>query len=122
MLANPHRTYMQNQVDTVSPQQLVIMLYSGAIKFLRLAATGLEENSMEKCHTNNLKAQDIIIELMSSLDMEQGDVAGSLYLLYDYMHRRLLDANIKKEKQPLTEVEAMLTELRDTWMQAARSM
>lgn len=120
MLANPHRTYKQNQVDTVSPQQLVIMLYSGAIKFLRLAKAGLCEKDIEKCHTNNVKAQDIIVELMCALDMNQGDVAENLYLLYDYMQSRLIEANLKKEKQPLEEVEAMLTELRDTWMQATK--
>jgi flagellar protein FliS len=109
---------MQTQVDTVSPQQLVIMLYNGAIKFLKMAQAGLDESNIEKCHQNNIKAQDIIFELMSSLDLNQGDVAANLYLLYDYMHRRLLQANLKKEKQPLEEVEAMMTELRDTWSQA----
>ncbi|MDW7651578.1 MAG: flagellar export chaperone FliS [Bacillota bacterium] len=121
MHVNPYQTYRQTQVETVSPQQLVIMLYNGAIKFLKLAQSGLEENNIEKSHTNNIKAQDIIFELMSALDFSQGDVAGSLFQLYDYMRRRLVEANLKKEKESLTEVEAMLTELRDTWMQALGS-
>lgn len=118
MLANPYRAYRQNQVETASPPQLILMLYNAAIVSVKLAQTGLEEKDIAKTHTNTVKAQDIINELMNSLDIEQGDIAGNLYLLYEYMLFRLVDANLKKERQPLAEVEDMLTELRDTWSKA----
>lgn len=118
MLANPYNTYKKNQVETATPQQLVAMLYNGALKFLRLAQAGLDEKNLEKAHVNNVKVQDILTELMSTLDMSQGDVAVHLYQLYDYMQQQLLDANLKKQKEPLAAVEAMLTDLRDTWQQA----
>ncbi|EEG76536.1 flagellar export chaperone FliS [Dethiobacter alkaliphilus] len=120
MLANPYQKYKQNQVETSSPQQLIIMLYNGAIKFLKLAQMGITEQSIEKAHTNIIKTQDIINELMASLDMNQGEVASHLYSLYDYMNSRLLEANLKKDTQILSEVENMLTELRDSWVQALK--
>lgn len=121
MLANPYQRYKHNQVETVSPQQLIIMLYNGAIRFLKLAQAGLDENDIDKCHTNIIKTQDIVFELMNTLDMNQGEISGQLYLLYDYMLTRLLDGNLKKDKQPLAEVEGMLAQLRDTWAEAIRS-
>lgn len=118
MVVNPHQLYKQNQVETVSPAQLILMLYNGAIKFIKIARCGLEEKNTEKSHTAIIKVQDIIFELMACLDHGQGEVAGNLYALYDYMNSRLLTANIKKDMEPLCEVEKMLTELRDTWCSA----
>ncbi|MCW3488755.1 flagellar export chaperone FliS [Dethiobacter alkaliphilus] len=117
MLANPYQKYRQNQVETVSPQKLIVMLYSGAIKFLKLAQAGLAEKNLEKTHQNIVKTQDIIFELMNSLDLEKGEVAHNLHALYDYMHTRLVEANLKKQEEPLQEVEQMMTELRDAWAQ-----
>jgi flagellar protein FliS len=120
VVVNPHLLYKQNQVDTVSPAQLILMLYNGAIKFIKIARCGLEEKNAEKSHTAIVKVQDIIFELMACLDHRQGEVAGNLYTLYDYMNSRLLAANIKKDPEPLHEVEKMLTELRDTWCSAMK--
>jgi len=118
MLANPYRTYLHTQVETASNLKLIIMLYNAAIKFTKLAQIGLAENKLEQSHINNVKTQDILFELMNALDPNQGEMADSLYLLYDYLQQRLVTANLKKEAAPLAEVEKMLVDLRDTWLQA----
>ncbi|MHB1255822.1 MAG: flagellar export chaperone FliS [Dethiobacteraceae bacterium] len=118
MLANPYRTYLHTQVETASNLKLIIMLYNAAIKFTKLAQIGLAENKLEQSHINNVKTQDILFELMNALDPSQGEMADSLYLLYDYLQQRLVTANLKKEAAPLAEVEKMLVDLRDTWLQA----
>ncbi|MBS3898517.1 MAG: flagellar export chaperone FliS [Dethiobacter sp.] len=118
MLANPYRTYLHTQIETASGLKLIIMLYNAAIKFTKLAQMGLAENKLEQSHINNVKTQDILFELMNALDPNQGEMADSLYLLYDYMQQRLVTANLKKEAAPLAEVESLLVDLRDTWLQA----
>jgi len=118
MLANPYRTYLHTQVETASNLKLIIMLYNAAIKFTKLAQISLAENKLEQSHINNIKTQDILFELMNALDPNQGEVADSLYLLYDYLHQHLVAANLKKEAAPLVEVEKLLVDLRDTWLQA----
>ncbi len=118
MLANPYRTYLHTQIETASGLKLIIMLYNAAIKFTKLAQLSLAENKLEQSHINNIKTQDILFELMNSLDPNQGEMSDSLYLLYDYMQQRLVTANLKKEAAPLTEVESLLVDLRDTWLQA----
>ena len=59
MVVNPHQLYKQTQVDTVSPAQLILMLYNGAIKFIKVARCGLEENNAEKSHTAIVRVQEI---------------------------------------------------------------
>ncbi|NLM52708.1 MAG: flagellar export chaperone FliS [Firmicutes bacterium] len=120
MLPNPYQKYQKTMVETVTPAQLVLMLYNGAIRFLKQAQMGLEEGKLEVCHQNILKAQDILTELMTSLDLEQGEIARNLYQLYDYMYHRLVDANIKKDGQILLEVQQFLSELRETWSEAIK--
>lgn len=116
--ANAYRNYQQNQVQTASKEQLLLMLYDGAIKFLRLAQLKLEEKNLQEVNNNLLKCQDIITELASTLDMSYGEVSESLFALYEYMNYRLTQANIRKEKEPMEEVLKMLTELRETWNKA----
>jgi len=118
MLANPYQKYQQNQIDTASPGKLLIMLYDGALKFTQAAREGVTEKDFEKANNNIIKVQNIISELMTSLDMEKGDVATNLYSLYDYMNNRLIEANIQKDEKVLTEVEGLLKDLKNTWQEA----
>ncbi len=115
MVVNPHQLYKQSQVGTASPAQLILLLYNEAIKSVKIARFSLEEKNMEKSHTAIVKVQDIIFELTASLDHTQGEIASNLYSIYDYMNSLLVDANVKKDKEPLNQVEKMLAELRDTW-------
>src|SRR5690554_3508133 len=120
MIRNPYQKYQQNMVETVTPPQLVLMLYNGAIRFLKQAQVSLDKQQLESCHNNILRTQDIITELMTTLDLSQGQIAKNLYQLYDYMFSRLVAANMQKDAQPLLEVEQLLSELRDTWTEAIK--
>ncbi|MFW5962092.1 MAG: flagellar export chaperone FliS [bacterium] len=116
---NPHKKYKQMQYDTASPAKLIQMLYEGAIKHISIAQKAIEEKKTEITHSHILKAQAIIAELMSSLNMEAGkEVAQNLFSLYEYMYEQLIQANIKKDKEKLIKIQKMLSELLETWKKA----
>lgn len=122
MLAQGYaRTYRANAVLTASPGQLVLMLYDGALKALAFAQHAFSEPAPEPRRIENinrhlLKAQAIISELQSGLNLEVGgDFAQTMNRLYEYHHRRLFEANLRKEVAPIIEVERLLRELRDAW-------
>ena len=113
------QSYQQAQVETAPREQILLMLYDGAVKFLLLAKQGFKEKNIEKIHNNIVRAQSIITEFQATLDMENGGTfAKNLFSLYDYLNRRLLEANIKKREDYLDEVIRHVTALRDTWREA----
>jgi len=119
---SPWQSYRKVATQTASPAQLVLMLYDGAISFLEKSLTGfnytdpLEFNLT--INNNVLRAQAIINEMNSRLDMEQGgEIAANFRRLYNYFHRRLYEANNKKKKEPIVEVLMRLRVLRDSWAQ-----
>lgn len=122
MLAQGYaRTYRANAVLTASPGQLVLMLYDGILKSLALAQEAFkqpEENPrrIELINQHLLKAQAIITELQAGLNMDAGgEFAKTMHRLYDYHNRRLLEANLRKQVEPVVEVERLVRELRDAW-------
>lgn len=117
--ANPYQQYQQSVINTSTPQELTLMLYNGLVKFLNLGIQAIDEKNMESAHNNIIKAQRIIEEFMSTLNMDY-DISKNLYSLYEYMNRRLIDANIKKDKEITEEVLGFAKELRDTWAQAMK--
>jgi len=121
MIPSPHLKYQQQSVQTASPSQLVIMLYDGAIRFLKLGIAGIEEKDYAKANTNLQKVQNIVCELMASLD-HQYPIAKDLEAIYHYLLRLLIQANIHKEVKPAQEVLNHLSELRDAWVQAAKNV
>ncbi|MDF2890857.1 MAG: flagellar protein FliS [Clostridia bacterium] len=114
-----YQQYQNSMVNTASPQELTLMLYNGLIKFLNLSIQGIEEKSIENTNNYITRGQDIIIEFMSTLDMNYA-VSSGLYSLYDYMNHRLIEANIKKDKAIVEEVLGLAEDLRDTWAQAMK--
>jgi flagellar protein FliS len=117
------RTYRANAILTASPGQLVLMLYDGALKALNLAREGFarpaeDPRRIEAINAHLLKAQAIIGELQSGLNMEAGgEFARTMHRLYDYHNRRLFEANLRKQVEPVIEVERLVRELRDAWAQ-----
>jgi flagellar protein FliS len=99
------------------------MLYDGALKALALAREGFSHppedvRRIELINTQLLKAQNILAELQSGLNMEAGgEFARTMHRLYDYHNRRLVEANIRKQVEPVIEVERLVRELRDAWAQ-----
>ncbi|MDR7869607.1 MAG: flagellar export chaperone FliS [Tissierellaceae bacterium] len=114
--ANAKDIYKNNQVTTAPKKKLLIMLYDGAIKNLKIAEQAIAEKNHEMSNTNIIKAQNIIMEFMHTLDFEAGgEIANNLYQLYDYMYLRLVRANMDKDIEGIKEVKKFLEELRDTW-------
>lgn len=118
-LADAYNQYKENTVYTASPEELTLMLYNGLVKFIMLAQAGIDEHDMEKTNTNIIKAQNIVLNFQNTLDMKY-EVSQNLDLLYDFMYRRLVEANIKKDKSMLDEVLGLVKDLRDTWAQAMK--
>lgn len=118
-MGNPYLQYQKQSVATASPGELTLMLYNGCIKFIKKASAAGQDNNIPLMHENIIKAQDIIVEFMSTLNMEY-DVSKGLMALYDYMRRRLIEANLKKDQGILEEVLGMVTELRDTWEEVVK--
>lgn len=124
MVANGYaRTYRANAVLTASPGQLVLMLYDGALKALALAQEGFAQpvddvQRIAVINTQLMKAQNILAELQSGLNLEAGgEFARTMHRLYDYHNRRLIEANLRKQVEPVIEVERLVRELRDAWAQ-----
>ncbi|WHX40215.1 flagellar export chaperone FliS [Mesobacillus sp. AQ2] len=115
-LTNPYQSYQQNSVNTASPGELTLMLYNGCLKFINLAKHAIEKKDIQEKNINIQKAQKIVQELMVTLNMEL-EISKNMMSLYDYINRRLIDANIKNDKVILEEVEALVTDFRDTWKQ-----
>lgn len=113
-MMNPLQNYQQNAVNTASPGELTLMLYNGCLKFIHLAKLAITESRMQDKNTNLIKAQKIIQELMITLNMEQ-EVSKQLMPLYDYLHRQLIQANLKNDSSILDEVEGFVVQFRDTW-------
>ena len=117
---NPYKAYQQNSVTQSTPGELTLMLYNGCLKFLNQAKKGIETNNIELKNTNIQKAQNILRELMVTLDMSQS-VSKSMASLYDYMITQLIEANIKNDAAILDEVYGLTTEFRDTWKQVIQT-
>ncbi|TJX66278.1 flagellar export chaperone FliS [Soehngenia saccharolytica] len=116
--AQAYNAYKENEVYTASKTKLVVMLYDGAIKNLKLAEIAINEKNIEKTNECIKKSQDILIEFMNTLNFEQGGkIAEDLYKLYDYLYFRLVRANIDKDIDAIREVKRFLEELRDAWAQ-----
>ena len=117
--ATTANTYKTQQVMTASKEELTLMLYNGAIRFISESIKAMAAGELEKAHYANLRAQEIVQEFMVTLDMSY-DIAKSMYMLYDYIEYRLVQANIQKDMEQLVEARNMLTELRDAWYQAIK--
>lgn len=117
---SPVSVYKQQQVNTVSKEKLVLMLYDGEIKFLKKALEAIAAKNIEEAHYNIIRAQDILIGLMSGINMSAGQIAENLFNLYEYMYSRLVEANISKEVSLVEEVLVMISDLRDTWSQIVK--
>lgn len=118
-MANPdsYRQYQKTQIETASQKQLILMLYDGAIRFLRLAKESMAEGDLETTHNALIRTQAIILELLSGLNQDSGEITGKLAALYDYFYQRLIEANRDKNSEIVDEVINFLQELRDVWAQ-----
>lgn len=119
MRANQLKGYTENSVLSAEPTRLTMLLYQGALKFIRAAEAALDDKSVEDAHVAILRAHGIISELMATLDFERGgDIAANLERLYDYSLRELIEADIKKDKEHLLKAIRVIEPLADAWEEA----
>ncbi|MBY0085129.1 flagellar export chaperone FliS [Brevibacillus sp. M2.1A] len=117
MLQNAAQAYQSNQATTATPADLTLMLYNGALKFIKQAKSAIEEKNVAKAHEASLKVQNILYELMSTLKSEY-EISKEFGMLYEYMLQRTIEANIRKDLDILNEVEDLFIQFRDTWKEA----
>lgn len=115
--AAQYNAYKRVDVETASQGKLIVMLFNGAIQRAEEAKRQLSKGRTEGVHNNLLRAQDIVAELRSALDMKV-TVAKQLDRIYEYFQHLLIKANIRKDSLPLDEVIVHLTTMRNTWQEA----
>lgn len=119
MAVNAAAIYKDNRILTASPAELTLMLYEGAIKFCNIAIMSLDKNDIEKANINLIKAERIIAEFRATLDFKY-PAANQFELVYEYIYRRLIEGNIKKDKEIIEEALGHIREMRDTWKEVMR--
>lgn len=115
--AAQYKAYKRVDIETASQGKIVVMLFNGAIQRAEEAKRQLARGKTEGVHNNLLRAQDIVAELRSALDMKAA-VAKQLDRIYEYFQHLLIKANIRKDGAPLDEVIVHLTAMRNTWQEA----
>ncbi|MGL1932417.1 MAG: flagellar export chaperone FliS [Desulfotalea sp.] len=111
--------YQKNQIETASPEQILLMLYDGAIRFIRRAIVGLETGDMKEVRFGVNKTHAIISEFSNTLDRELGGkIAEDLDALYFFMLKELNSVTIEPDLQKMKDVEKLLVDLRATWGEA----
>ena len=119
MVKNPYEQYKNNAIATATPAELTLMLYEGAIKFGNIAIKAIEENDVEKAYRNIVKVQNIISEFRNTLDFKY-PVAKDFDRVYEYLERRLVEANMTKDKEIMEEVVTHIRSMRDTWKEVMK--
>lgn len=116
---NPYAQYNNSKILTASKSELTLMLYEGAIKFGNLAIMAMENKDVQKAHYNIIKVQKIIDEFRATLDRKY-PVAEDFDKVYRYLLRRLLEANVSKDKEIMEEVVEHLRSMRDNWKEVMK--
>ena len=118
---NYTQQYADEQIKTASKEQLLLMLFDGAIKFLRIAKKAMIAKDYEKSNNHLIKAQKIITEFIVSLDVKQGgETAENLLQLYEFYYHSLVKANLKKDVELIEEITNELVNMRKMWSEAAQ--
>lgn len=116
---NPYNKMLEDKVMTATREEMPLMLYEGGIKFLNQALIAVEKKDATKAHQLILRVEDIVRELQITLDHSH-EISKQLDALYDYMHHRLVEANMRKDAEILNEVLGMFREFRDTWKEVMK--
>lgn len=115
--------YRKNAVNGASPLQLVVMLYDGALKYMEAGKRAIAEHDLAKQNGELQKAQRVVMELMSCLDLKNGgDIANNLLALYTYVLNQLVEANVEDKVEPIERSISIFSELRESWSKIEQSM
>ena len=118
-VVNPYNKVIGNLVMTASKDELTLMLYDGAIKFCNQALAAIEKNEHNNAHMLIMRVEDIIREFQITLDPNY-EISKNMDELYDYIFRRLVEANMTKDKAALSEARDLIREFRDAWKEAMK--
>ena len=119
MASTGHDAYRVNAIETASPEQLTLMCYDGALRFMRRAATALDKGDLSDGSYATGRAQAIVNELNVTLDMEAGgEIATNLRSIYLFVNRHLSDAMVTKDSAKVRESMGLIGDLRGAWAQA----
>jgi flagellar protein FliS len=122
-MKNGYGVYASTHVETADQGKLILIAYDVAIKHCKISLERFNDKEFIKERTKHIcRAQDAVTELMSALRMDVGEIANNLYRLYDYIIRRMVEANIKNDKTKIEEVLVYLVDLRDAWNQAIANL
>lgn len=113
--------YKQNTITTSSPEELTLMLYDGAIKFMNIGKYSIEKKDIERTNASLIRAQNIISELNFTLNMDY-EISNEMRDLYDFITARLIDANIEKDIKAIEDALEITYEMRDTWKEAMKQI
>lgn len=118
---NAAKIYRQNAIKTASPAKLTLMLYDAAVRFCDTAIETMENDAknIQKINDYMKKAEDAIIELRMGLDMNV-PIAKEFDSVYDYIYRRLVEGNMKKDPEIVKEALKHTKKMRDTWKEVMR--
>lgn len=119
--ATTAQAYKRQQILTASPEELTLMLYNGAIRFVTESITAIGSHEMQKAHAANIRAQNIVREFMVTMDMKQ-TISEKWLLMDEYILHCLVQGNIKKDTAKLEEAKGLLVEFRDAWFQAMKQV
>ena len=117
----PTTNIVKIAVTTARPEKLLLMLYDGLVINLIKAKQAIERHDPATAHTYLMKGQDIITQLMATLKMDY-EISANLYRLYDYLRRRLIAANVRKDAAIIEEILGIATGLRASWAAAAEQV
>ena len=123
MSDKPRNEYLKSKIMTATPAQLQTMLYDGAIRFCEQARQAMTEKDIPGTHDKLIRAQRIVLELSSSMKVELNpELCGKLASLYNYVYRLLIDANVNKDLEKVTEAIDLLRYQRETWLMALEKL
>lgn len=117
---NAMRQYEEQVINTATPGMVTVMLFEEIIKNINLGIKAIDEQNIQDAHNAIVKAEQIYLALNGYLD-ERFEISKSLSKLYEFLASRLVEANMKKDKEILKEVMAFTTDFRDTWRQAEKN-
>jgi flagellar protein FliS len=116
MIPNPYQQYQTMQVQTATTGDIVVLLYDAVVRALTQALAALDQRWLDVAHEKLVRAQDIVLELNTGLDMERGgELAQNLRDLYLYHYRTLVLANVRKDPELIRTTMKQLVQLRGAW-------
>ena len=119
MQSNDFKKYQEQYINTLAPGELVTLLYNEIVKNLNKSILYINNKKIMDAHTCIVKAQDIILHLINTLDFNFS-IANELLPLYEFMYDSLVKANVKKDTTIIYQIMGMVNELRDTWVEAEK--